>query len=105
MSQFTNVSIVKKANIYFDGQVTSRAVLFPDGTKKTLGIMMPGEYEFGTEEKELMEILGGELRVLLPDAKEWIEIDGSGQFYVPANSSFKLEIRKITDYCCSYITE
>jgi uncharacterized protein YaiE (UPF0345 family) len=105
MSQFTNVSIVKQANIYYEGQVTSRAVLFPDGTKKTLGIMMPGEYEFGTELKEIMEILGGELRVLLPGASEWIEISGSAEFEVPANSSFKLEISKITDYCCSYIAE
>lgn len=44
MSQFDNVSIVREANIYFDGKVTSRVVLFQDGTRKTLGIMLPGEY-------------------------------------------------------------
>ena len=48
MSQFNNVSVVKLANVYFEGKVTSRAVLFEDGTKVTLGIMLPGEYEFGT---------------------------------------------------------
>ena len=52
MSQFDNVSIVKKANAYFDGKVTSRTVIFSDGSKKTLGIMMPGEYEFSTLESE-----------------------------------------------------
>ena len=54
--QFNNVSIEKKANVYFNGNVTSRTVLFPDGTRKTLGIMMPGEYEFGTDSAELMEM-------------------------------------------------
>lgn len=105
MSQFENVSVVKKANVYFDGKVTSRAVLFADGTKKTLGIMLPGEYEFGTDVKEIMEIQAGELRVLLPGSTEWLEINGTGEFTVPANAKFKLEVRTVTDYCCSYISE
>ena len=66
MSEFSNVTILKKANIYFDGNVTSRTIVFADGTKKTLGIMLPGAYEFGTAEKELMEIQSGDLDVLLP---------------------------------------
>lgn len=105
MSQFENVTVVKKANVYFDGKVTSRAVLFADGTKKTLGIMLPGEYEFGTDVKEIMEILAGELKVLLPDSTEWLEIKGTGEFTVPAGKKFKLDVRTVTDYCCSYISE
>lgn len=105
MSQFENVTAVKKANIYFDGKVTSRTVIFPDGTKKTLGIMLPGEYEFGTDTKEIMEILAGELKVLLPGDSEWITISGEGEFTVPANAKFKLQIETVTDYCCSYIQE
>ncbi len=105
MSQFDQVSVVKKANVYFDGKVTSRTVLFADGTKKTLGIMLPGEYEFGTDAKEIMEILAGDLKVLLPGQSEWIHIQGEGEFTVPANSRFKLEITQVTDYCCSYIQE
>ncbi len=105
MSQFSNVDIVKKANIYFDGKVTSRTVLFADGTKKTLGIMMPGEYEFGTDVKEIMEILAGELKVLLPGNTEWTAINGAGEFVVPANAKFKLDVKTVTDYCCSYIAE
>ncbi|MDF2934783.1 MAG: RmlC-like protein [Paenibacillaceae bacterium] len=103
MSQFDNVSVVKKANIYFDGKVTSRTVLFADGTKKTLGIMLPGDYEFGTDTIEIMEILAGELKVLLPGATEWLEINGSGEFTVPAHTRFKLEVKTPADYCCSYI--
>lgn len=102
MSQFDNVSVVKAANIYFEGKVTSRTVLFADGSKKTLGIMLPGEYEFGTDTEELMEIQAGELAVLLPGSDEWIDIQGTGQFTVPANARFKLNVKTPTDYCCSY---
>ena len=91
------------ANVYFEGKVTSRTVEFPDGTKKTLGIMMPGEYEFGTEAAEVMEILAGDLDVLLPGNEDWQAIKGGESFDVPANSSFKLVIKEITDYCCSYV--
>ncbi|HLO27414.1 MAG TPA: pyrimidine/purine nucleoside phosphorylase, partial [Geobacteraceae bacterium] len=63
MSEFSNVTIVREANVYFNGAVTSRTVLFADGSKKTLGIMQPGEYEFSTGKAELMEILSGDLEV------------------------------------------
>jgi len=103
MSRFDNVTVLKNANIYFDGKVTSRTVLFPDGTKKTLGIMLPGEYEFGTSQEEVMEILSGKLEVLLPGNSEWKIIPGGDSFTVPANAKFKLKVSEITDYCCSYI--
>ncbi len=100
--QFENVTIVKKANVYFDGKVTSRTVLFPDGTRKTLGFMMPGDYEFNTGAREVMEILGGEMDVLLPGEKEWRTVKAGESFEVPANSSFKLKLKGTVDYCCSY---
>ncbi len=105
MSEFTNVTVVKKANIYFDGQVTSRTIQFNDGSRKTLGIMQPGDYEFGTTEKEIMEILAGELEILLPDADTWQKITAGESFTVPANSKFSLKVKTLTDYCCSYINE
>ena len=103
MPEFKNVTIVKKANLYFGGSVTSRTILFQDGTKKTLGIMAPGEYEFGTADKELMEILAGDLDVLLPGESQWKTIRGGESFEVPAQSKFSLKVKSITDYCCSYI--
>ncbi|BDA80950.1 UPF0345 protein (plasmid) [Leptospira kobayashii] len=103
MDRFENVTILKKANIYYDGKVTSRTVIFPSGEKKTLGIMMPGDYEFGTDVKEIMEILAGDLEVLLPGSKDWIHFQGEGVFEVPAKEKFKLKVTKVTDYCCSYI--
>jgi hypothetical protein len=103
MSEFKNVTVVREANIYFDGKVTSRTVLFPDGSKKTLGVMLPGEFEFGTADKELMEILSGELDVLLPGETVWKPVKGGQSFEVAANSKFKLKVKKLTDYCCSFI--
>lgn len=103
MSEFTNVTVVKKANIYFDGKVTSRTVLFSDGSKKTLGVMLPGEYEFNTADKEIMEILSGNLDVLLPGESGWRTINGGETFEVPANGKFLLKVRAITDYCCSFV--
>ena len=103
MNNFENVTLVKKANVYFDGKVTSRTVLFQNGEKKTLGIMMPGEYEFGTADKEIMEILAGKLKVQLPGSQEWVNVSGGEAFEVAANASFKLVVEEVTDYCCSYI--
>lgn len=103
MSEFANVTVVKKANVYFGGNVTSRTVVFPDGSKKTLGVMLPGEYEFGTADKEVMEILSGDLDVLLPGSDEWRTYAGGTAFEVPANAKFSLRVRVLTDYCCSFI--
>lgn len=101
--QFDNVTIDKQANVYFDGKVTSRKVTFADSSVKTLGIMLPGEYEFGTEKAELMEITAGKLEVLLPESDTWQMINGGESFNVPANASFKLKVETVVDYCCSYL--
>ena len=103
MSIFENIFIAKNANIYFDGKVTSRSLTLSDGSTKTLGIMMPGEDEFGTEAAEVMDITQGKLEVLLPDSDSWQTIQSGELFNVPANSSFKLKVHELTDYCCSYI--
>ena len=100
--RFENVTVVKKANVYFEGKVTSRTVLFADGTKKTLGVMLPGDYEFGTAAPERMEVLAGEMKVLLPGAADWRVFAAGQAFDVPANAKFKLQIPTTADYCCSY---
>ncbi len=103
MNNFDNVSVEVKGNSYFEGAVTSRTLHFADGSRKTLGFMLPGEYEFGTEAAELMEITSGELDVKLPNASEWISIKGGDSFNVPANAKFQVKVKDITDYCCSYL--
>jgi len=103
MSEFNNITITREANVYFDGNVTSRTVTFADGTTKTLGIMMVGDYTFGTDKAELMEIMAGELVYRLAGSEQWISIKGGGSFNVPANSSFDLKVSQLADYCCSYL--
>ena len=103
MSEFKGVTVVKKANIYFDGKVTSRTVIFADGSQKTLGIMLPGEYEFSTGKKELMEIMSGEVEVLLPGDDVWRNISGGQSFEVAGNAKFRLRVKTLSDYCCSFI--
>ena len=103
MSEFKNVDVLQQANVYFDGKVTSRTVIFTDGSRKTLGIMLPGEYEFGTAQRELMEITSGSMEVLLPGADSWEFFTGGTSFEVPGDSSFSLKVSEPVDYCCSYL--
>jgi uncharacterized protein YaiE (UPF0345 family) len=103
MSEFTNVTVVREANVYFNGAVTSRTVLFPDGSKKTLGIMQPGEYTFNTGKAEIMEFLAGELSWRLGDSGPWLPVKGGESFRVPANSAFTMQVKSVSDYCCSFV--
>ncbi|MFA9374091.1 MAG: pyrimidine/purine nucleoside phosphorylase [Poseidonibacter sp.] len=103
METLKNVELVKKANVYFDGNVTSRSFIDSDGSKKSLGIMMPGTYNFGTAEAELMEIIDGNVQVKLAGSDTWNTYTANTSFDVPANSNFDIKVETITDYCCSYI--
>ncbi len=103
MSEFTNVTVLRKANVFFNGGVTSRTIIFPDGSKKTLGIMQPGEYEFTTSSAEVMEIIAGELEVQLPGSQEWRAVTGGTSFDVPPNAKFTMRVKTLTDYCCSFV--
>lgn len=105
MEKFENVTVLKKANIYYDGNVTSRTVLFEDGSRKTLGVILPGRYEFSTEQKEIMEMLSGRLSVLLPGTTQWDDYETGEVFEIPAHCRFKVSAETVTDYCCSYIEE
>ena len=104
MSKFENVSIVKEANVYFDGKVTSRTIEFSDGTTKTLGIILPGEYNFSTNLAEVMEITAGGAKYRLSGSDEWSAVS-AGSFQIPAKSSFDIAVDEIVDYCCSYISD
>ena len=103
--EYPNVTAVVPANIYFDGKVTSRTLKFADGTTKTLGLMQPGEYEFGTEKPELMEITAGRVKVRLAGETDWTEYAGGAAFNVPGDSKFEITAVELTDYVCSFLEE
>ena len=103
-TQFDGVTVVTKANVYFDGNVVSHTVLFADKSKKTLGLIRPGSYFFGTAAAERMEIVAGECRVTLKDKTE-VKTYGAGTWFdVPANSGFTIEVKSgLCEYICSFL--
>ena len=103
MSTFDDVSVVIEANIYFDGKVTSRSILFPDGSKKTLGILLPGEYHFNTDAPEHMRITAGVAEYRLNENDDWKKVEQDGEFNIPGKSSFDIKAIDIVDYVCSFL--
>jgi len=88
-------------NQYFEGNVKSLGYATAEG-KSTIGIINPGEYEFGTAQKEIMHIIEGSLSALLPDNTDWKIFSAGSSFEVPANSSFKVKAEGQTAYLCQY---
>jgi hypothetical protein len=101
--EFANVTAVAKANVYFDGKVVSHTLRFADGSKKTLGIIYPGEFHFGTDAAERMDIVAGSCRVRLDGQGEWREYAAGQSFRVPARSGFDIVVAAgIAEYVCSF---
>ncbi len=103
--QFNNVTAVAKANVYFGGKVVSHSILFPDQSKKTLGLIYPGKFHFGTDQAERMEIVAGECAVKL-DGETAVKTYPAGtHFDVPAKSGFDIEVSTgICEYVCSFLS-
>ena len=103
-TEFTNVTALTKANIYFDGRVVSHSVLFPDGSKKTLGLIYPGKFHFGTDKAERMEIVAGSCEVKL-DGPSTVKTYAAGEsFDVPRKSGFDIEAKSgLCEYICSFL--
>ena len=102
--QFTNVTAVAKANVYFDGKVVSHTILLPDGTKKTLGLIYPGRFHFGTDKAERMEIVAGACSVKLDGQTAAKEFQAGQVFEVPSKSGFDIEVKSgICEYVCSFL--
>lgn len=103
-TQFANVTAIAKANVYFDGRVVSHSILFADGSKKTLGLIYPGSFHFGTDKAERMEIVAGTCRVKLDGQTIWKEYSAGQAFEVPAKSGFDIEVKlAICEYICSFL--
>ena len=103
-SEFRDVTALTKANVYFDGKVVSHSLLFPDGSKKTLGLIYPGQFHFGTDKAERMEIVAGACSVKL-DGQSAVAGYAAGQvFDVPAKSGFDIEVKSgLCEYICSFL--
>lgn len=103
-TSFPNVTADAKANIYFDGRVVSHSIHLEDGAKKTLGLIYPGEYHFGTAAPELMEIISGKCAIVLDGTSETREIEAGSSFEVPGDSGFTITVNEgICEYICSFL--
>jgi uncharacterized protein YaiE (UPF0345 family) len=103
-TQFTGITVHTKANIYFDGKVVSHTVLMPDGAKKTLGLIYPGSYHFGTGAPERMEIVAGTCHVTLDGQPGVKDYAAGAHFDVPGKSGFSIEVKSgLCEYICSFL--
>jgi len=102
--EFSGVTALAKANVYFDGKVISHSIVFPGGEKKTLGLIYPGAFHFGTAASEKMEIVAGACRVRIDDTAVWTDYAAGQAFEVPENSGFDIEVAAgICEYVCSFL--
>ena len=101
-TQFDNVSVVKKANVYFGGQCISHTVLLADGSKKSVGVILPSQLTFSTCAPEVMEIIAGHCRVRLKGEATSKDYRGGESFSVPGNSSFEIETLDALHYVCHF---
>lgn len=101
MDRFDNVAVVKKANVYFDGKCVSHTVVFPDGTRKSVGVIFPSTLVFNTGAPEIMEINAGRCRVRLP-GRDWQVFGAGDRFSVSGNASFEIETVETLDYVCHF---
>jgi uncharacterized protein YaiE (UPF0345 family) len=100
---FNGVEVVTKANVYFDGKVVSHTVRFADGSKKTIGLIYPGEYHFGTAAPERMQIVAGSCRVRIDGESTWRNYSAETEFFVAGNSGFDIAVESgIAEYVCSF---
>ena len=103
-AKFEGVTAVAKANVYFDGKVVSHSILFPDGSRKTLGLIYPGSYRFDTGAPERMEIIAGSCRAKLPGEREFRDYPAGARFDVPGKSAFEIAVEGgIAEYVCSFL--
>ena len=102
MSQFDNVSVVKQANVYFDGKCVSHTVVLVGGTRKTVGVILPSSLTFNTGAPEIMEGVGGSCRVRLKGESDWKPLGDGESFSVPGDSSFEIACDEPYHYVCHF---
>ena len=101
--RFDDVSVICKANIYFEGKVISHTILLSDREKKTIGLIFPGSFMFNTDAPEKMEITVGNCRVRQSGEEQWKSYPAGTFFMVPGKSSFEIAVVEgILEYICSF---
>jgi hypothetical protein len=104
-SKIENISVTTKANVYFDGKCVSHGITFPDGTKKSVGVILPATLTFNTGAPEIMECVAGSCEYKLDGSDVWVKSSEGEQFSVPGNAKFQIRVTEGFDayhYICHF---
>ena len=101
-TQIDGVSVNTQASVYFDGKCVSHGVTFADGTKKSVGVVLPATLTFNTGAAEIMECVAGGCEYRLKGTDEWLVSGPGHKFSIPANSSFDIRVTEPYHYICHF---
>ncbi|NVO04583.1 MAG: pyrimidine/purine nucleoside phosphorylase [Rhodoferax sp.] len=101
-SQFDNVTLTTKANVYFDGKCVSHSFTLADGSKLSVGVVLASSLTFGTGAPETMECVGGGCEYKLAGSDTWVTQGEGDIFSVPGNSKFDIRVDQAYHYICRY---
>ncbi len=96
------VSVSTQASVYFDGKCVSHGITYPDGTKKSVGVVLPATLTFGTGAPEIMECVAGSCEYKLAGSQDWVTSSPGDKFSVPGNSKFDIRVAEAYHYICHY---
>jgi uncharacterized protein YaiE (UPF0345 family) len=96
------VAVTTKANVYFDGKCVSHGITFPDGTKKSVGVILPATLTFSTGAPEIMECVAGACEYKLAGSEQWLKSGAGEKFSVPGNSKFEIRVADAYHYICHF---
>ncbi len=99
---FDGVSVSTQANVYFGGKCVSHGITLPDGTKKSVGVVLPATLTFNTGVAEVMECVGGSCEYRLDGSDAWLTSNPGEQFSVPAQSKFDIRVTEAYHYICHF---
>ena len=100
--KFDGVTVTTKANVYFDGKCVSHALTFPDGTKKSVGVILPASLTFNTGAPEVMECVAGSCEYKLAGSDRWVRSAAGEKFSVPGDSKFEIRVADAYHYICHF---
>jgi hypothetical protein len=97
-----NITVTTQANVYFDGKCVSHNIAYPDGTKKSVGVILPSSLTFNTGAPEIMECVAGSCDYKLAGSDVWVKSSAGEKFSVPGNSSFDIRVTEPYHYICHF---
>ena len=101
-TKIDGVSVTTAANVYFDGKCVSHGITYPDGTKKSVGVVLPATLTFNTGAPEIMECVAGSCEYKLAGTDAWVKSVAGEQFSVPGNSKFDIRVTEPYHYICHF---